>query len=217
MSKNPPTPHHMSDLGELAANHADLLAKLDELLAEGATFEDVTITASNELGIGVNQLAVENYFHRNIELQARRVRRMVEKADHLRAAIGDPESAEGKLAQATLFTGLMGLTQKSTAIDLEDVHILRLRREKLDLECRIQQMREKESSERRRRDRAETAYTIAKCDRAKFELRKMRDVLRTLKRGDKLDTETLNQIREIYGIIQQPYIENNPEAQPAQA
>ena len=208
----------LMDLAPLAVSAPERLKQIDELLAEGATFEDVVATLNAEPGAQLTPLAVENYFCRNLELQARRVRRMVEKAETLRAALGsDPDSSEAKLAQATLFTGLMGLRQKATAIDLEDVHILRLRREKLDLECKIQRMRENESRERRRLDKAKTAYMIAKHDKVRFELHKMRDLLRTLKRGNRLDTETINRIREIYGIIQQPYIEDNPQEAPAQA
>jgi len=64
---------------------------------------------------------------------------------------------------------------------------------------------------------AQTNYVIVKCDKAKFELRKMMDLLRGLKRGDQLDAQTIGKIREIYGIIRQPYIEPENPAAPPQA
>ena len=191
------------------------LQKIDDLLVEGATFEDVVRTVNGEAGKWINQQAVENYFHANLELQKRRVRRMVEKLEELKKSLGDPESAEGKLAEAALFTGLMGLTRKSTYIDLEDLETLRLRREKLALERTIMELKEKEARERRRMVQAQTSYVIVKCEKAKFELRKMMDLLRNLKRGDQLDAQTIGRIREIYGIIRQPYIEpENPAPAP---
>ena len=124
----------------------------------------------------------------------------------LKRSLGEPESAEGKLAEAVLFTGLMGLTRSPMYADLEDVQTLRLKRDKLDLERTILEMREKDARDRRRLLQAQTSHVLAKVEKAKFELRKMEELLRTLKRGERLDTETLNRIREIYGIIKQPYI-----------
>jgi hypothetical protein len=96
--------------------------------------------------------------------------------------------------------------------DLEDVQTLRLKRDKLELERSLLFMKDKEAREKVRQMKAQTAFTIAKCEKARFELKKMEDLLRTLKRGDKLDAQTLNQIREVYGFIKQPYIAKNPEA-----
>ena len=202
------------DFGGLDPEH---LPKVDELLAEGATFEDVVRTLNDATGGGIAEIAVENYFRANLDLQKRRVRRMVEKLEELKKSLGDPESAEGKLAEAALFTGLMGLTRKSTYIDLEDLETLRLRRDKLALERTIMELKEKEARERRRMMQAQTSYVIAKCDKAKFELRKMMDLLRDLKRGDQLDAQTIGRIREIYGIIRQPYLEPENTAPAPQA
>ena len=200
------------DLDRLDPEH---MRKIDDLLGEGATFEDVVRTLNDATGGGIAQQAVENYFHANLDLQKRRVRRMVEKLEELKKSLGDPESAEGKLAEAALFTGLMGLTRKSTSIDLEDLETLRLRREKLALERTVMELKAKEARDRRRMVQAQTSYVIAKCDKAKFELRKMMDLLRDLKRGDQLDAQTIGRIREIYGIIRQPYIEpENPAPAP---
>jgi len=193
------------------------LKKVDELLIEGATISDVVTTLNADRGEAISELAVENYFRANLDLQKRRVQRMVEKLEELKRSMGNPESAEGKLAEAALFTGLMGLQRNPMYVDLEDVQTLRLKRDKLDLERTILQMKERESRERVRQMKAQTAYTIAKCEKAKFELHKMADLLRSLKRGDCLDTETLNKIREIYGIIQQPYIADLTEEAPLTA
>lgn len=182
------------------------LKKVDALLIDGATFDDVVRTMNSEPGETICTLAVENYFRSNLELQKQRVRRMVEKMEALKRSLGEPESAEGKLAEAVLFTGLMGLTRSPMYADLEDVQTLRLKRDKLDLERTILEMREKDARDRRRLLQAQTSHVLAKVEKAKFELRKMEELLRTLKRGERLDTETLNRIREIYGIIKQPYI-----------
>jgi hypothetical protein len=210
-SRKPVTPIDLDRLDP------ERLQKIDELLAEGATFEDVVRTLNDATGEGIAEVAVENYFRSNLELQKRRVRRMVEKLEELKKSLGGPESAEGKLAEAALFTGLMGLTRKSTYIDLEDLEVLRLKRDKLNLERTIMEMKEKEARERRRMMQAQTNYVIVKCDKAKFELRKMMDLLRGLKRGDQLDAQTIGKIREIYGIIRQPYIEPENPAAPPQA
>jgi hypothetical protein len=202
---------------ELDGFDPERLKKIDNLLAEGATFADVVRTLNSEPGETIGELAVENYFRTNLELQKRRVCRMVAKMEALKASMGNPETAEGKLAEAVLFTGLMGLTRNPMYADLEDVQTLRLKRDKLELERSLLFMKDKEVREKVRQMKAQTSYTIAKCEKARFELRKMEDLLRTLKRGDKLDAQTLNQIREIYGIIKQPYIAENPEETAAQA
>jgi hypothetical protein len=200
---------------ELDGFDPERLKKIDNMLAEGATFADVVRTLNSEPGETIGELAVENYFRSNLELQKRRVCRMVEKMEELKASMGNPETAEGKLAEAALFTGLMGLTRNPMYADLEDVQTLRLKREKLELERSLLQLRDKEAREKVRQMKAQTAFTIAKCEKATFELRKMEELLRTLKRGEKLDAQTLNQIREVYGIIKQPYIAENPQETPA--
>jgi hypothetical protein len=201
---------------ELDGFDPERLKKIDHLLIEGATFADVVRTLNSEPGETIGELAVENYFRSNLELQKRRVCRMVEKMEELKASMGNPETAEGKLAEAVLFTGLMGLTRNPMYADLEDVQTLRLKREKLELERSLLHLKDKEAREKVRQMKAQTAFTIAKCERATFELKKMEGLLRTLKRGDKLDPPTLNQIREIYGIIKQPYVSESPEETPAQ-
>jgi hypothetical protein len=193
------------------------LKKIDELLREGATISDVVGTLNGDGGEAISDLAVENYFRSNLDLQKRRVQRMVEKLEELKKSMGNPETAEGRLAEAALFTGLMGLARSPMYADLEDVQTLRLKRDKLDLERTILQFKEKEGRERVRQMKAQTAYTIAKCERAKFELNKMADLVRNLKRGDRLDGETLNRIREIYGIIRQPFIPDITEETPQAA
>ena len=160
---------------------------IDDMLREGATFEDVVDTLNAQPGEAVTQLAVESYFRANFELQKQRVRRMVEKMEALKQAIGDPETAEGQLAEATLFTGLMGLTRKSTEIDARDAQTFRLKNENLKLERALMEMKKKDALLERHFLRARTKHEYAKFERVRADLKEIKSTLTTLKRGEPLD------------------------------
>ena len=184
------------------------------MLADGATFSDVVQTLNADTDDPISELAVENHYRGNVDLQKRRVLRSVEKVEELKRAMGNPETAEAKLAESVLFTGLMGLTRSPMYADLEDVQVLRLKREKLELERTVQHMRARESTFRTSVMRAQVKHTLAKSDKVRAELRQIAPVLRELKEGDRLDSLTLARIREIYGIIREPYVHDESKTEP---
>jgi hypothetical protein len=201
---------------ELTGIAPDRLKKIDDLLTDGATFRDVVQTVNAEGGDPISELAVENHFRSNLALQKRRVQRSVQKMEELKRALGNPDTAEAKLAESVLFTGLMGMTRSPMYADLEDVQVLRLKREKLELERTIQHQRARESTFRSSLMRAQAKFIHNKAEKVQCEMRQIMHVLRDLKEGDRLDADTLEKIREIYGLIREPYIHDATQEEPAE-
>jgi DNA gyrase/topoisomerase IV subunit A len=201
----------------MSANEADTLLDVEQLpdplrdrirdmLIEGATFEDIVETVNAGKGPTVTQMMVESYFRRNLEVQKGRVRRQIERAEEIKKSIGNPETAEGQLASAAFLTGFMRLTRKSSEIDLQDAEAARMRRENLGLERQVLHLRKQKQEKDIEYMKAHIRHEWAKLKVLRDKLRQMQATFDKLRRGDKLDTATLAKIREIYGIISEPFI-----------
>lgn len=198
------------DARPLVKNVNDLLAdvrnRVDELLVDGATLEDVVEALEEDAPERVTLQAVATYFRSNGKLQQRRVRRMVERAQELKAALKDPESAEGDLADAVLMTGFLCLNRKNAELNLKDVGMMGLRRQYLALQVRLARLRD-----RKERQDIEIKRRRMELDEKKFDLlqQRIRQAYEELKgrRGDAtLGEEAFRKIQEIYGIVQLPTI-----------
>lgn len=184
----------------------ELAARIRKMLVEGATFEDIVETVNSDKGPTVTQMMVESYFRRNLEVQKERVRGLVQSAEEIKKSIGNPDTAEGQLASAAFLTGFMRLTRKSSEIDLQDAEAARMRRENLGLERQVLHLRKQKQEKDIEYMKAHIRHEWAKLKVLREKLRQMQATFDKLRRGDKLDTATLAKIREIYGIISEPFI-----------
>lgn len=192
------------EAGQLPAEKQPLVA---ELLVEGATFEDVVETVNEGEGPKVTQGAVERFFRSNLELQKRRVARLVEKAEALKTSLqAESNSAERKLAEAALLTGLMRLSRGGSELSVKDVVSLRLQHDNLRLKQRILRLKERDAIQKHHINEARMRHEFEKFKLTREKARQIREHLRSLKQGQQLGPETFVKIQEIYGLLNEPFI-----------
>jgi len=91
---------------------ADLKRMVEKMLGQGLSFED-TAAALNQRGYaGITVESVEIYFRAHPKVQQERIRFQLATAQALKTALLDPESEQGQLADAALFTGLIDLARR---------------------------------------------------------------------------------------------------------
>jgi hypothetical protein len=176
----------------------------DRLLTEGSTFEEVVETVAERKGPRLTLGAVRDYFRHNLTLQMQRVRYQKRAADALRAALGDPESAEGELAAAAFLTGFMCLGESGSEPTLKDAEVARLKRENQRLQQRTLRMKERREIEQRSLIRAQAEHHRAQTHDLKVKVREVRCKLKENPKVQELAPEVLQKIEEIYGIVQTP-------------
>lgn len=184
----------------------DNLAFIEQLLVEGATFEDVVESVAEKGDLRVTPQAVRNYFRGNLDLQKRRVLRQVERAQELKKSLGDPGSAEAELAEATFFTGYLGVTRKGAELRLKDVESARLGKENLRLRNRVLRLRERKLNQDREYHRVRTDVMRKKLQLLRHKIRQLQSTMATESKANKLGPETLQKIQEIYGIVTLPTV-----------
>jgi hypothetical protein len=198
-----PSPHEQAAAGKLSPEREKLAA---ELLIAGDTFEDVVEALNATAGPKVSQSAVEHFFRTQPAVQKGRVQRMVEDLAALKASLHtNPNSAEGKLAEAALFTGLMRLWRGGAELTVKDAVSLRMQRENLRLRQRVLLMKERDAILKRDLTRARAQHEFEKLKLTRERLRQLRHCLKGLKEGQRLEPAALQKIREIYGILNEPY------------
>jgi hypothetical protein len=183
---------------------ADLRQLVEQMLREGATFEDVVDAVAERGGDGISQSAVENYFRGNLTLQQERARRQVATAQALKKALGGSNSGQARLAEAALLTGLLRLNRKGSELNLKDTMRERIERENLSLKRRLLRLRVRKAVQDQ-----EIARVHIRGELAKWRLTRARivELQRTLKAGGKqanLGPETMQKIQEIYGLVISP-------------
>ena len=194
---------YQSDVADLPDEKRRLV---EQMLVEGAPFEDVVDAVNERDGDGVTLTAVENFFRGDLELQKRRARHQVESVQALKQSLGDPDSAEGQLAAAALFTGFLGLNRKSAELNLKDAERLRLLRENLSLRNRLLRLRGKREVQLMAYTKARIKLELAKWELAKGQITKLYRELQAPGQEARLGPETLQKIQEIYGLISLPQV-----------
>lgn len=197
-NEKPKPPLLCTDVKKLSKERISLVT---QMLTDGATFED-TVEAVNETEEEkITLRAVENFFRSNHKLQQSRIRRQVETARKLKAALTDPKSGQSELAEAVLFTGLMGLNKRSAGAQLQQAFKVKDQQENLRLKEETFRLK----SERFDLDR-KMLETRLKAEQAKLELLtgKVTLLKQTAEReakGNNLSPEIIKQIHEIYGLV----------------
>jgi hypothetical protein len=204
-----------TDVADLSPTSRELV---EQMLARGSTFEDVVETLDERHQEYLTLQAVRNLFRDNLELQKRRVLHQVETAEALKASLAEnPQSAEGRLADAAFLTGYLGLTRQAAAVTLTDSQRARMQNENLHLRQQILALKRDKTLQDRNISRARARVLSAQWQLAKQHLRELQRQLEKAPRGQGLGPETLHKIRQIYGLIAQPAIPEEGNDAPAQA
>jgi hypothetical protein len=203
-----------TDVANLPAEQQEFVVRM---LVEGATFEDV-VDAIRERGPAtITQQAVENFFRGNLDLQKRRVLHQVERAHALMATLGNPETAEGRLARAALFTGFMQLHRDTADVTPREADNARLARENLKLKQQVLLLRRQNLMQERAYKRARTRFIQLKVQKLKGELYQLQRALKAAGAQRWLGPEAFQRIQEIYGLISEPFVPEEGTHAPSQA
>ncbi len=183
------------------AADADLQRLVDKLLTEGSTFEDV-VESARECGakeLTIN--AVRSYFLGSGKIQALRVRYMAETSESLMKGLGDDaDTAEARLAKATMLTGLMNLHERVAPVTPKDAEHDRMERVNQNLKRQLFVVQ---------RDKARQAlrYTEEKIRVLRVSQQKVKEEIATLQKdaerhqaGEPLGPAMLQRIQQIYGL-----------------
>lgn len=203
-----------NEVGDLPPRLRQLV---ERLLVEGATFED-TVEAVNERGKeGVTLQAVRDYFRSHLELQQRRIQRQMETAQALTKALRHPRSGQAKLAQAIMLTGLMGVSRREAAFGVKDAMSTKLQRENLGLRQQLLLLKVRKEIKDQKYAEARLRNELARWELTRGHIEVLKQQLAKTGEESKLGPETLQKIREIYGLIAEPVTPQEGPHAPAQA
>lgn len=192
---------------------------VEDMLVSGSTAEDVVEAVIAQGGPEISVGAVLGHFRARPALLVKRVKQTLAGAAKLRDALGNPEADHAlvELANAALMVGYQGLSRKSASLTIKDAETIRLARQNHKLRQRILRLKEVNLKRANELHWKKLRYEDVKYDTAVVKLKHLRQALRALLAEGKLESSTLDKIREIYGIIRQPFIPETTEEAPAQA
>ena len=178
----------------------------EQLIVDGSTFEDVAEIFKEREGPRITLHALGVYYQSNLDLQKRRIKHRIELADKLKNAMAHPESTESRLADATLFTGLVSLSRRHAQLTVKDAQSLRLQRGNLQLRQRVLKMKLAQAV--REKSIAHQRYLFEEARRQKLTLQnqQLEEILKKLRQDQSLPADVMGKIQEIYGIVREPYI-----------
>ena len=97
---------------------AELRRMVGKMLGQGISFEDAAAALNQRGYTGITVESVEIFYRAHPEIQQERIRYQLSVAQALKLALLDPESEQGELADAALFTGLIDLTRRGVRFHL---------------------------------------------------------------------------------------------------
>jgi len=177
---------------------------VDKLLVEGSTFEDVVETAHERNVHGVTLSAVKSYFQGSPELQAKRVHYLVETGESLLAGLGDPESAEARLAKAAFLTGYLNLHQDAAPVTPKDAEHARMERANLDLKHKLLVVQRDKARQALKFSEERTRILVLTQQKLKEEIGTLQQDAKRQQAGEPLGPAMLQRIQQIYGLTCQP-------------
>jgi hypothetical protein len=193
-----------NDVEKLDEDLQDLVSKM---LTEGSTFEDVVEAVNERGGQCLTLNAVQNYFQGNLQLQAKRVRHMVNSADALLATAGkNPKSAEARLARATFLTGYLRVRRDASQISPRDAEHARIVRENVSLRRRILAVQKEKVLQELKYSNARIRMILLSQEKLKEEILKLQQEAKGHRAGEPLGPEMLQRIHQLYGLACQPLL-----------
>lgn len=189
---------------EVAALSPAMQELVNKLLVEGATFEDVVETVAEQGEDTITLRAVANHFHGNLELQKQRVRHQVDTANELKKSLGNPETAEGQLAEAAFLTGYLRLNRKSAELDLNRAEKSRLERENLRLKQWVWRLKGQKLLTDRSLNKARIRTELARGKILKEQWGQLHKMAQEAGDPREIGPQLVQKIQEIYGIATLP-------------
>jgi glutamate-1-semialdehyde aminotransferase len=194
-----PKPSSYHDLDQ-APN--DVQAKVGKLLEDGATVEN-TVATLKESGIAlITERTVENYY-----------RRQMENMDRLKRALKDPASAQARLAEAVLMTGLLGLREKAQASNMQNAIKVQTERESHSVTSTIAKLKIKKMNAETEMLRVKLQHEQEKINQLKLAMDRLQESVQS-SGGARLQPEAIQRIQEIYGLLadSKPCVEEHASA-----
>jgi len=187
-----------------AAAERDVQKLVDKLLIEGSTFEDVVDAVNESSNPGVSLSAVQLYFRGNRELQTKRVNYLVETAETLLQGLGDPESAEARLAKATFLTGYLNLHRDAAPITPKDAEHARMERANLNLKSKLLAVQRDKARQALKYSVERTRFLVVTQEKLKEQIAMLQQDAKRQQAGEPLGPAMLQRIQQIYGLTCQP-------------
>ena len=179
---------------------------VDTLLTQGSTFEEVVETANQSSVPGITLTAVKSYFQGNPQLQAQRVHYLVETGESLLAGLGDPESAEARLAKAAFLTGYLNLYQDAPPITPKDAEHARMERANLNLKHKLLVVQRDKARQALRFSEERLRALVLTQEKLKIEIGTLQQDAKRQQAGEPLGPAMLQRIQQIYGLTCQPML-----------
>jgi hypothetical protein len=188
--------------------HPDQQNLVSKMLVEGSTFEDVVEAINDQGDGGITLNAVQNFFQSNLDIQKKRVRRLIESGEALLASVGkDPKSAEARLARATFLTGYLRVRRDAAQISPKDAEHVRMERENLSLKRRLLIMQKEKAQQELKYSNARTRMILLTQDKLKEEILKLQQEAKGQGAGKPMGPEMLQRIQQLYGLASQPLLD----------
>jgi len=188
------------------AANPGLRALMDKLLIEGSTFEDV-VEAANEQGENTITLNwVRCYFRANPQLQAKRMRYLVETAESLLKGLGDPKSAEERLARAAYLEAYLKLHREEPPVELKDAEHARMERANLDLKHKLVVVQRDKARQALTYSKERTRILVLTQEKLRGEISNLQQAAKAQKAGEPMGPAMLQKIQQLYGLACQPQL-----------
>lgn len=187
----------------------DLRKLIRKMLTEGATYEDTFDSVNERNDHEVTLRAIQNYYRSDLKLQQARIRHRLKVAKGLKEALRESEGSQKELAEAALLTGLLGLTRKGSQFDVPDAVRENAQRENIQLKRKT--FRLKSGKANMDQKMAETRLEVerTKLEMVQHKVAELKQALENAGKRQKLGPETIQKIREIYGLVS-----DSPPAKP---
>jgi len=174
--------------------------RIEKLLAEGATFEDVfeAVNQNGESDVSLNDIRV--HFQGNPNLQAKRMRYLVENAEFLLTGLGDPKSAEERLAKAAYLEAYLKLHRDAAPVELKDAEHARMERANLDLKHKLVIVQRDKARQALSYSKQKTRILVLTQEKIKEEILKLQQEASRQKSGEPMGPAVLERIQQLYGL-----------------
>ena len=191
---DPPVYHDLDDATP------EVLAKVRQLLVNGNTFEDtVAILAGSGKAI-VTLPAVKNHYRSHLDIQEERINRQLGAADTLKKALKDPSCAQGRLAEAVLLTGLMGVNDKTEAAGVPNAMRVQSEQDSFRLKSDMARVQTRKLQADVQLLRIKLKYEQERVQRMEQRSEEVKQALQDGV-GPGMKPEAIQRIQEIYGLL----------------
>jgi hypothetical protein len=174
------------------------------MLVEGYTFEDTLETVNARAAKPLTLGEVEHFYRSNLDVQKGRIHHLIGNFEKLITDLGNLQTAEGKLAEATFLNGYLNLHRPGAGIGPWQAERWRHEKETLKLRLRNVEMKEQRARELHELHRIKIRHDLARLKILRKKIIQLEALIRSAQRGRRLGGETLQRIQEIYGIVTEP-------------